>query len=129
MSLPYVVSEEVWNLAAASETKQLKSEFERCQVVVVEITTAGFSGTLDIQGKLHEISSYVNVPYIRQDTADLQTPAVAQLDVTTDTDTYRYVILGYWRKLQLVMTRTAGTITVAVVGSSNAALFPRIIQT
>jgi hypothetical protein len=129
MSLPYVVSEEVWNAKAVSQTKELKSEFERCQVIVVEITTVGFSGTLDIQGKLHEISGFVNVPYIRQDVHTLQTPAVAQLSLTTDTSSYRYVILGYWRKFQLVMTRSAGTITLAVVGSSNAALFPRIIQT
>jgi hypothetical protein len=129
MSLPYVVSEVVWQDKAVTETVELKSDFERCQVIVVEITTTGFSGTLDIKGKLHEISSYVNVPYVRQDLHTLQTPAVAQLSFTTDTSSFRYVVLGYWRKLELVMTRSAGTITCAVVGSSNALLFPRIIQT
>ena len=129
MSLPYVVSEEVWNVRDTSETKELKSDFERCQLIVVEFTTTGFSGTLDIKGKLHELNAFSNVPYIRQDTADLQTPSVAQLAPSTDTDVYRYVILGYWRKLQLVMTRSAGTITCAVVGSSNALLFPRVIKT
>jgi hypothetical protein len=129
MSLPYVVSEVAFNAAAVTETKELESDFEHCQVVVVEITTTGFSGTLDIKGKLHEISAFVNVPYIRQDLATLQTPSVAQLSLTTDTSSYRYIILGYWRKHQLVMTRSAGSITIAVVGSSNAVLFPRIIQT
>lgn len=127
--LPYVVSEAVWDAKAISETKELKSDFERCQVIVVEFTTTGFSGALDIQGKLHELNAFANVPYIRQDAATLQTPAVAQLTFTTDTSVRRYVILGYWRRVQLVMTRTAGTITCAVVGSSNALLFPRIIQT
>jgi len=124
MSLPYVVSEAVWNAKAADETKELKSDFERCQVAVIEITTAGFSGTLDIQGKLHELNAFANVPYVRQDQASIQTPAVAQLSFVTDTGVYRYVVLGYWRKLQLVMTRTAGTITCGVAGSSDALTFP-----
>jgi hypothetical protein len=129
MAFPYIVSEVIWNAKDVNETKYPKSEFEACQAIVVEVTTAGFSGTLDIQGTVHEISAYANVPYVRQDQATLQTPAVAQLSYTTNTGVVRYLILGYWRRLKLVMTRTAGTITLAVVGSSNAILFPRIIQT
>lgn len=129
MSLPFVFSETVWNLKDAGETKELKSEFERCKVVVVEITTAGFSGTIDIQGKVHEISIFSNVPYIRQDQAGLQTPSTTQISHTTDDGVYRYQILGFWRRLQIVMTRTAGTITCGVAGSSHAELFPRIIKT
>ena len=127
--MSYTFSEAVWIEKAATETKELASEFERCKVIVIEITTAAFSGTIDIQGKAHEISAFSNIPYIRQDVADLQTPAVAQLSLTTNTAVYRYVILGYWRKLQIVMTRTAGTITLGVAGSSHGQLFPRIIQT
>ena len=127
MSMPYVVSEAVWNAKDADETKELKSDFERCKVVVVEITTAAFSGTIDIQGKVHELGAFSNVPYVRQDVADLQTPAVDQLTPSDDSDVYRYVILGFWRKLQIVMTRTAGTITCGVAGSSHGQLFPRII--
>lgn len=127
MSMPYVVSEAVWNLKDADETKELKSDFERCQVVIIEVTTAGFSGTIDIQGKLHELSAFSNVPYIRQDQATVQTPSVAQISHTGDTGVYRYAVLGYWRRLQLVMTRTAGTITCGVAGSSDAKLFPLLI--
>lgn len=122
MSIPYVVSEAIWNAKAASETKELKSEFERCQVTVIEITTASFSGTLDIKGKLHELSAFSNVPYIRQDQASIQTPSVSQISLTTDTAVYRYVVLGYWRRLELVMVWSAGTITCGVAGSSEASL-------
>ena len=129
MSLPYVFSEAVWNAKAETETVELKSEFERCQVVVVEITTAAFSGTIDIQGKVHEITAFSNVPYIRQDQVALQTPSVSQISHSTDTGVYRYVILGWWRRLQIVMTRTAGSITCGVAGSSQALLPPRVIKT
>ena len=124
MSLPFVVAEAVWNAQALTATASLKSDFERCQVTVIEVTTAAFSGTIDIQGKLHELSAFANVPYIRQDQASIQTPSVAQIVPSIDTGVYRYVILGYWRKLQIVMTRSAGTITCGVVGSSHARLFP-----
>ena len=127
MSLPFVFSEAVWSAKAASETVELKSEFERCQVVIVEITTAAFSGTIDIQGKIHEISAFANVPYIRQDQAGIQTPSVAQISHSLNTSVIRYVILGYWRRLQLVMTRTAGTITCGVGGSSDALSFPYLV--
>ena len=123
MSLPYVVSEAIWSAKDASETKALKADFERCQVIVVEVTTAAFTGKLDIQGKLHEISEYANIPYVRQDQASVQTPSVSQISYSSDTGTYRYVILGYWRRLQLVMTTSAGTITCGVAGSSAANAF------
>lgn len=129
MSLPYVANEVVFNAAVLTETKELKSEFERCQLVAIQMETTGFSGTIDIQGKLHELSSWINVPYIRQDALALQTPAVAQLALTTNTATVVYVILGYWRRFRIVMTRSAGSIIVVVAGSSDAMLFPRVIQT
>jgi len=127
MSLPYVVSQAIWNAKEASETVILKSDFERCQVTIIEIATTGFSGTLDIQGKVHELGSYANVPYIRQDQATVQTPSVTQISYTLDTGTYRYVVLGYWRRLQLVMTRTAGSIICGAAGSSDAKVFPSML--
>ena len=129
MSLPYVVSQVAFHLAAATETKILQTEFERCQLVVLQMETVGFSGTIDIQGRLNDVSGWVNVPYIRQDALALQTPAVAQLSLTTDTSTKVYQILGFWRRFRIVMTWSAGTITMTAAGSSNALLFPRIIQT
>jgi len=122
--MPYTYSQEVWKLKAVAETKVLDTEFERCQAIVIEITTVGFSGTIDIQGKLHEVSAYSNIPYIRQDQATIQTPSVAQISHSTDTGIYRFVVLGYWRRLRLVMTWTAGTISCGVAGSSDAMVFP-----
>jgi len=129
MSLPYVKSQIIFDVAAATETKNLDTEFERCQLVVLQMETVGFSGTIDIQGKLSDLSSWVNVPYIRQDALALQTPAVAQLSLTTDTATKVYQILGFWRRFRVVMTWSAGTIHMAAAGSSSANLFPRVIKT
>ena len=126
--MPYTFTEAVWNAKDTDETVELKSEFERCKIVVVEYTLAGATGTLNIQGKVHELNAFSNVPYIRQDVADLQTPAVTQLTLS-GTGVYRYVICGWWRRLQLVMTISAGTITCGVAGSSHGELFPRIIKT
>lgn len=119
-----IVSEEVWNERESSETKVLRTEFERCRVVVVEITTAGFTGTIDFQGKLHELSAYSNIPYIRQDQTSFQSPSVSQITLSLNTGVYRYAILGFWRRLQIVMTHSAGSITCGVAGSSGAAEFP-----
>jgi len=127
MSLPWTEEEKVWDAKAVSETYALKSGFQYCQVTIVEITTAAFSGTLDIQGRLSDLNAFANVPYIRQDQASIQTPSVSQISLTTDTGAYRYVILGYWPKLQLVMTRSAGTITCGVKGSSSALSFPYLV--
>ena len=127
MSMPYVVSQEVWNLKALTETKELDPALERCQIVVIEFTTVSFTGTIDIQGKISGLNAFSNVPYIRQDQATVQTPSVAQIAPSTDTAVYRYVILGWWRRLQIVMTRSAGSITCGVAGTSHGQLFPRII--
>lgn len=127
--MPYIFSEAVWNAKAVTETVALKSEFERCQLVVIEFTTVDFSGTLDFKGKVHELNAFSNVPYIRQDQTSLQTPANAQLSLSTDDAVYRYVILGWWRRLQIVMTRTNGTITLGVAGTSSGLLPTRVIKT
>lgn len=125
--MPYIYSQEVWKTKAETETKELDSQFERCKVVVIEITTAGFTGTIDIQGKVHEVSAYSNIPWVLQDTADAQTPSIAQITPTTNSTVKRYVVLGFWRKLQIKMTRSAGTITCGVAGSSHGQLYPRIV--
>jgi len=127
MSIPYVVSQTVWNAKAEDETVVLDSEFEKTGLVVVEITTINFTGTIDLQGKIHELSAYSNVPYVRQDQASAQTPSVSQITPSTDTAVYRYVICGWWRKLRIVMTRSGGSITIGVAGSSHGTLMPRIV--
>ncbi len=116
MALPFTYSQVVWNAKAVTETVVLDGLFSLCNQVVFEITTTGFSGTIDFKGRLNTVSAYSNIPYFRQDQGTAQTPATAQLSLTTDTAVYRYVALGYWADLEVVMTRSAGTITLAVVG-------------
>ena len=38
--MSYVFTEEVWNAKEADETVKLKSEFERCKIVVIEFSPA-----------------------------------------------------------------------------------------
>lgn len=129
MSLPYVVTEVVWNAQDSDETKELSSDFERCKIVVIEVTTINMTGTIDFKGKVHELGAYSNIPYIRQDQTSLQTPANAQITPSGDTGVYRYVVLGWWRRLQIVMTVSSGKITCGVAGSSHGQLFPRVVKT
>jgi len=126
MSLPFSNKQAVWIARATSQTVQLQSEFILCNVVVFEIATTGFSGKIDFKGKMHEGSTFDNIPYIREDQASVQVPSVSQLSFATDTARYRYVALGFWGALQVVMTRTAGTITMSVVGANVAGHFPII---
>ena len=124
MTIPFVHSQQVWLDKVLTETKELDSEFERCEVVIIEIATTGFTGTLDIKGKLHEGGTFANVPYIRGDQATTQSKSVAQIPYSADTAVYRYAILGYWRRLELVMTRSAGSVSCVVAGSSNGSILP-----
>lgn len=114
--------------ATATATVEMDQAFEQCRAVVFEITTSGFSGTIDIKGRQHESAAYANVPYVRQDQATVQTPSVAQLAFTADTGVYRYVTIGYWPRLEVVMTRTAGTITCVASGSPDAAPPPTVAE-
>lgn len=125
--MPYTYTQLIWNAKNATATKELDSEFGRCAIVVVEITTANFTGTIDLKGKIHEVSAFSNVPWIRQDQAAAQTPSISQIAPSGDTAVYRYVICGWWRFLQIVMTRSGGTITCAIAGTSHGTLIPRIV--
>ena len=118
MAIPYVVSEVVWKDKDASDTKELKSEFERVSSVQLEVSLTGFSGTLDIQGRLGEDIDWYNIPYARQDQASAGTGSVSQITLTTETGIRRYALLGGIRQVRIVMTRTAGTITLVAHGSS-----------
>lgn len=115
MSLPFTKQESVWSSKATTETVTLDTEFSLCMTKIIEVITTGFSGTLDIKGKQADAATYDNVLYSLMGQV-AQVPSVAQLSYTTDTNRYRYVVPEYWHRMQLVMTRTAGSITVDVVG-------------
>lgn len=126
MTLPYITFQSVWVAKAATDTVALNSEFSKCATKVIEIKTAGFSGTLDIQGRLTGQSSYVNIPYRKIGQATTQASSVSQLSWTTDTtDSVQYVIEEPYAEVQLVMTRTAGSITLQAYGLEQAFLASR----
>ncbi len=127
MTIPFIVSELLFDAVEATETKELKTDFDKAKIVVIEFTTVDFTGTLDFQGKIHEQGAFSNIPYVRQDQLAAQTPAVAQLSYSTDDAVYRYVLLGFWRFYKIIMTRSNGAITLAAGGSSHGQLFPRIV--
>ena len=124
MALPYTVSQSVWVAKDASETKELASELSKCATTVIEVITTGFTGTLDIKGKDSEGAAYDNVRYVPLNAA-IYFPSVAQISYgAPDTARYRYCVAEYWYRLQLVMARTAGSITVNVVGIDVPSILP-----
>jgi len=127
MSLPYMVYEDIWTAKAATATVVLREDFSKCCFVVYEIATTGFSGTIDFQGRA-SASAFANVPYVRSDQATPQIPSVAQLSLTLDTGVYRYVSYGTWQERQVVMTRTAGSITAGVFGTDSPAQMDMAIR-
>lgn len=86
-------------------------QFERpwdAKALVIQLDLAGFSGTIDIQGRPNPDSDYVNIPYrFEQATQD---SAVAQLSYVTITANRRYIVPNPARYLRVEMTRSAGTI-------------------
>lgn len=119
-----VETQKIFSAAAASATVEIGQGFEKCRTVIIEITTAGFTGTIDIKGRMHESAAYSNVPYIRQDQVATQTQSVDQLSYSGDTSVYRYAIIGFWPRLEVIMTRTAGTITCVASGSPDGEIKP-----
>lgn len=117
MTLPYIKFQSVWSAKAADETVQLDSEFSKCATKVIEIKTAAFSGTLNIKGRITGQSSFVNIPFVQIGKAAAQSASVAALSWTTNTtDSVQYVIAEPYAEIQLVMTRTAGSITLQAYG-------------
>lgn len=117
MTLPFTHSQQVWSAQAATATKALDTvEFSRCPTKVVEVITTGFSGTLDIQGKVGPASTHDNVAYILMGQDGAQAAVNNQLSWTTNTSRFRYLVLEPYPYIQLVMTRTAGSVTINVFG-------------
>jgi len=116
--IPYIVTEEVWKDKDASETKELRSDFSKCAHIVLEVVTSKFSGSLAIQGRLSAKASYQNVRWLRLPIAATaeRLSDDATISYSNDTSAYRYVILEKVYELRLVMSRTAGTISVFAIG-------------
>ena len=108
---PRAVLFQVWDAGTnATDTEDIS--VRRGAQAIVQLDLTGFSGTFDIQGKAHPDADYVNLPYQRVDT--IATPATAQISTTTITATQLYKILAPMPYMQIVMTRSAGTLAVYV---------------
>lgn len=115
------ITQTVWNAKNATETKTLNSvdwRFSRAASITIEIETTGFSGTLDIKGRSNSAGTYDSISYTQLDT----TPAIsatAQLSYTLSTANTRYRLDDPPADIQLVMTRSAGTITLLASASDE----------
>jgi len=124
MTLPFTKQEKVWAAKAVTETVTLDTEFSLCMTKVIEIATTGFTGTLDIKGKESDLGTFDNVAYFRMGQDGIQSLINNQLEFVGDTGRYYYCVPEHWHRMQLVMTRSAGTISVDVSGHESSAVAP-----
>jgi len=115
VSVLFAHNQSLFAAAAASATVASDSEFERLPTRIVEIITAGFSGTLNIKGGIDRDQTPDNVVYVLLGSVGA-TPSAAALSWTTDTGRYRYLTTDPVPYLSFVMTRTAGSVTMSVEG-------------
>ena len=108
---PRAVLFQVWDAGQAT-TATADISVRRGAQAIIQLDLTGFTGTFDIQGKAHPDASYVNLPYQRVDSVG--TPATAQISTTTITATRLYKILAPMPYMQIVMTRSAGSLAAYV---------------
>ncbi|MCX6020917.1 MAG: hypothetical protein NTZ05_04150 [Chloroflexi bacterium] len=87
-----------------------------CPVKTFEVVTVGFSGTLDIKGSWDGGANWSGLPYWNLSSA---VRATAQLSYTTSTARVQYVVLAPCPLIRLEMTRSAGSISSSLTGSSD----------
>ncbi len=112
--MPEIMRERVFDGAVLTATKNLSSVRAQVSLALrplLELVNAGFSGTINIQGRISADAAWVNVPYSVFSGGAWGAATAAQLTFATNTATNRYKILDYWPDMQVVMTRSAGTIT------------------
>lgn len=120
MALPYSEIAEVFKAAAADAVGSIPTSLSGAAAVVqIEVATAGYTGTYDIQGRVHQQGTWVNLPYVVQATGMLE-PAVAQVSETTDTGTVIYIVIAPMPFMRINMARSAGAITAYARGFSSA---------
>lgn len=122
-----IVNNMVWAAQALTATKTLVSvsaEYQKCLSLIIEIETAAFSGTLDIKGRANPDGTYTNLAYQEIDIDGTRAPTNDQLSYTTSTARTRYLVPLAAFDTELVMTRSAGSISVRVTGSGMPIILP-----
>lgn len=120
----YTFFQKVFDGAVATATVALKNEFNQCPTKIIEIVTTGFSGTIDIQGSVAPGTTKDNVAYGLMGQDGTVTPSNNQLSYTADTSRYRYVVTELYPFMDIVMTRSAGSVSVDVFGYGGVSNFP-----
>jgi len=118
MRAPQIYRQNVFTAAAATETKTLDSEMQRCPTRVFEFITTGFSGTIDITGAVDLTQTQDNLVYLKLGVA-AQATSAAQITFAADTGRYRYLVTDPRPHVSVVMTRSAGSITAYAIGYSE----------
>lgn len=104
----------------ASATVAIQPNAAQNGAFLLSLITTGFSGTIDIQGKAHISDTYVNIPYVILGAGPVAF-AVAQISKTTETAHPLYMIPICFPFMQIVMTRSAGSL--ALYGYSSPSTF------
>jgi hypothetical protein len=113
MSYPYSQVQKVLADAAATAAGAIDASLASAAgSLQLRIITTGFSGTIDIQGKLDaNEAAWGNLFYVTMADGAL-TPSNDQLSYTTNTGVVDIVVLNPMPQMRLNMTRTAGSVTV-----------------
>ena len=103
---------------AAATARSNVQETGEDAVSIVWVVNAAFTGTVDIQGSM-DGSNWVNVRYTSQKGDGVVSPVDDQITYTTDSSIYSYNIRSKYRYISINMTRSAGTITAELYGTST----------
>lgn len=123
-----VYIQQVWTQQQSSQTQVLFSSIAESPTKLIEISTVGFSGTVDIRGSL-DGNNLVNIPYILVGQAVIQNTTVDQLVYGVNTSLKRYLVMESYPILVLIMTRTAGEISCIAAGMEHPFLaFKRFVE-
>ena len=127
----------VFNAAAVTTTTTFASLSDGAGVVldnaasmIIDVETTGFSGTLDFQGRESPTAARRNVAWQEIDNEGSSGLSATndQISYTTETSTHRYLVPIAARDMQVIMTRSAGSITLNVtgVGTQLQSPFPSV---
>ena len=105
---------------AAHILTNIDGKFASCLALVLDVTTASFSGTIDLQGR-SRTGAYKNLTWVELDDegATGRNPSNDQISFTTNTAERRFLVPLTLPDVRIVMTRSAGNISGTVFGYAS----------
>lgn len=130
MALPFRYTQEVFASGTATTTTTVINTNASISAgsMIIQVDTTGFSGTIDIQGRVRPSGAWKNLMYVVSG-AGSATPAVAQISYTTDTAVYHYGVINPLPYMRVVMTRSAGSVGAWAETFSEPLPFPFALAT